>query len=226
MTMKLRPAKSLPLCVLALVIAAHGCGGGGGGGSKPEVPTTAEEFTQRGWSRFETGNYDGALSDFEDALALDSSYGQAYLGQGWAQLNLATTSASMELATAAFDSAVAHDEPLADCLSGRAAAYLGVGGNPAYISSISDVILALQVSPDFTFSHRSSFNSTDLELIKAFAFAAQGHFPAALSAANEISSSGIAQENPETWVVEGKEYSSFEGALLAFLQKLSDEHAG
>jgi tetratricopeptide (TPR) repeat protein len=218
--------RHLPVVALLAIIAALGCGGDDGGGSKPDLPATAAEYTERGWERFESGNFDGALSDFDAALGLNGNYGPAYLGQGWARLSLATSSASMQLATASFDSAVAHGGPLPECLSGRAAAYLGVGGNEAYISAISDALLALQLAPDFVFAHRASFDATDLKLISAFSYAAQSHFPAALASANQVEDSGILQEDSETWVVDAVTYSSFEGAVLALLQKLSDEHAG
>jgi tetratricopeptide (TPR) repeat protein len=212
-------------CVLIPIMIVVGCGGNGGG-SKPDVPTTAAAYTERGWERFESGNFDGALSDFDAALGLDAGHGPAYLGQGWAKLNLATSSTSMETATASFDSAVAHGQAVADCFSGRSAAYLGVGGNPAYISAITDALLTLQLSPNYVFAHRDSFDATDLKLIKAFAFAAQDHFPAAISSADEVSDSGIEEGDSGTWVVGGVSYDSFQGAVLAHLQKLSDEYSG
>jgi len=212
-------------CVLMLMTTVVGCGGDGGG-SKPDVPATAAAYTERGWGRFEAGDFDGALSDFDDALGLETNYGPAYLGQGWSRLSLATSNTSKQLATASFDSALAHGQSVEDCLSGRAAAYLGVGGNPSYISAISDALLALQSSPDFVFAHRNSFDATDLKLIIAFAYAAQDHLPAALSAADEVADSGIQQGDSGTWVVGGESYDSFKGAVLAHLQKLSDEHAG
>jgi tetratricopeptide (TPR) repeat protein len=220
-----RSVKPISICVLILIIAVIGCGGNGGG-SRPDVPSTAAEYSERGWERFEAGNFDGALSDFDDALGLDANWGPAYLGQGWSRLSLATSTSSMQLATASFDSALTHGQALTDCLSGRAAAYLSIGGNPAYISAISDALLALQFSPNFTFAHRNSFNFKDLRLIIAFAFAGQNHFPTALSAADELSDSGIVQGDSGTWVVGGVSYNSFKGAVLAQLQKLSDEHSG
>lgn len=210
---------------MILSITLIGCGGDDGG-SKPEVPDTAAEYTVRGWGLFEAGDFSGALADFDAALGLDAGYGAAYLGQGWSRLSLATSTTSMELAAASFDSALAHGQTVADCLSGRAAAYLGVGGTQAYISAISDAHLALQESPDFTFSHRTSFDSTDLKLIVAFAFAGQDHFPAAISSADEVENSGIVEGDPGTWVVGGVTYESFEGAVLAQLQKLSDKFSG
>jgi tetratricopeptide (TPR) repeat protein len=216
----------ITIAALALVLAPGGCGGGGNGDSKPIVPTTAEEFTARGWERFEAGDIGGALSDFDDALDIDSGHGPAYLGLGWARLGLATSTASMGLAAASFDSAGAHGVAEEEFLSGRAAAHLGMGGNPNYISAIEDAMLALQLAPDFTFAHRGSFNATDLKLVRAFAFAAQGHIPAALSAADEVMDSGIEDGLPGTWVVDGTSYGSFDGAVLAFLYKLSEEYAG
>jgi len=212
----------LTLTLMATVI---GCGGDDGG-SKPVVPDTAAEYTDRGWGRFEAGDLDGALSDFNAALALDADYGPAYLGRGWSNLSLAASTASMELAAAGFDSAFAHGQTGADCIGGRAAAYLGVGGNEAYISAASDALSALQLSRTFTFAHRNSYNSTDLRLITAFAHAGRNQFPDALAAADEVSNSGITEGDSETWVVGGETYNSFQAAVVAHLQALSDQHSG
>jgi hypothetical protein len=215
----------ISILTLTLTIMVIGCGGDNGG-SKPVIPDTAAEFTERGWGRFEAGDLDGALSDFNAALALDAGYGPAYLGQGWSRLSLAASTASMEPAAAGFDSAFVHGQTGADCLSGRAAAHLGVGGNEGYLSAVSDALSALQLSPSFTFAHRNSFNSTDVRLIIAFAHAGRNQFPDALAAADEVSDSGITEVDPETWVVGGETYKSFQAAVLAHLQALSDRHSG
>lgn len=208
-----------------MTMVLFGCGGDDGS-SKPSVPATAAEYTERGWGRFTAGDLDGALSDFDSALGLDGNYGPAYRGQGWARLSLAASNTSMQLASASFDSAMSHHQTQADCLGGRAAAYLGMGGATAYMLAATNAGAALLASPDFTFEHRNSFDATDLKLIIAFAYGARGFYVDAISAANEISDSGIQEGDSETWVVGGNRYDSFVGAVLAYLQKLSDEHAG
>jgi len=71
-----------------------------------EAVPTAEELTARGWVKFEVGNFDGALEEFDAAIAFDETYGPAYVGQGWARLSLATTSSAYNEAVASFDLAV------------------------------------------------------------------------------------------------------------------------
>jgi Tfp pilus assembly protein PilF len=38
----------------------------------------AEAYTQRGWARFETGNYPGAVADLREALTLDPRHFSAF----------------------------------------------------------------------------------------------------------------------------------------------------
>jgi tetratricopeptide (TPR) repeat protein len=41
-------------------------------------PKMAEAYTQRGWARFETGNYPGAVADLREALTLDPRHFSAF----------------------------------------------------------------------------------------------------------------------------------------------------
>src|SRR5690606_10332738 len=92
-------------------------------------PTDAPGFLQRGWSSFTSGNLAGALSDFDQAIALDPDLADAYVGQGWARLGLATDGAAMLAAISSFDQANARGKTGPDVDAGRAAARLGAGGS-------------------------------------------------------------------------------------------------
>jgi tetratricopeptide (TPR) repeat protein len=50
------------------------------------VTVTAAELTDQGWTKFEVGDFDGAVADFKAAIGLDAGYAEAYLGLGWAEL--------------------------------------------------------------------------------------------------------------------------------------------
>jgi hypothetical protein len=202
-----------------------GCSSGGDSDNGPDPPDTAAEFTQRGWQRFQAGNLSGALADFTDAIDLDATYGPAYVGQGWARLGLATTAAAMQSAVTNFDSAITNGEDGAIVRSGRAAANLGAGGT-SLAAAISDAQTARTADPSFVFPRRTSFTVDDLYLIEAFAHVAQAQFTEALAAADAVEDSGIEEGNSSSWVVDSVTYSSFNGAVMAYLHQLSTDHAG
>ena len=211
--------------LVALAVIASGCGGGGDGGTNPPPDPTAAELTAAGWTAFEAADLSGAATQFDAAVAADANFAAGHLGRGWTRLGLATTASAMQTAASSFTTALGLGASVAETRAGRAAAYLGAGG-AALSQAIADAQAARSASSQFVFSHRTSFNVTDLRLIEAFAQAAQGDFAAALAVADGVTSSGINAGNPASWVVQGVTYGSFTDAVMAFLQHLSTTYAG
>lgn len=218
------PVAGAVLAVL-LLLAGSGCADRDRV-SRPD-PTTADGFTDRGWDEFEDGDLEAALADFASAIALDPAHGAAYTGQGWARMGLAGSAGDMNTAVQSFDNAEARGETGADNLAGRAAAHLGRGTAGA-ADAIADAAAARAAATNYTFPYRSSFDTDDLFLIEAFALASQGDFDGAVAAADEVEglSSGIVESSSATWVVDGITYPTFEGAALAWLNKVSGLRAG
>ena len=212
---------------LLAVLLLAGCGGGDDPTpTTPSTdPTTAVGYANRGWDRFEDDNYSGALSDFNDAIDLDATMGEAYAGQGWARLAQAASPISMQTAAGSFANAIGNGENDAYVLAGRAAANLGSG--TAFLdAAVTDAQAAVAADGVFVFSHRTSFKVVDLRLIEAFGKAAQGNFSGALTAADIVLDSGIDEGSSVTWVVDGTTYDSFNGAVLAHLHKVSEQYSG
>ena len=209
----------------AALVALAGCGGGGGDDGPTNPQLTAAELTTRGWTSYDSGNLDGALTDFDAAIARDGTYAPAHVGQGWARLGLAATGTGMLNAAASFTAALGAGATGAEVRAGRAAAYLGAGGT-MLDEAIADAIAARQQSPAFQFAHRTSFDQRDLRLIEAFALAAQDDLDGALAAADGIADSGITPGDSASWTVDGRPYGSYGAAVLAYLNKLSNQYAG
>lgn len=186
---------------------------------------TASEWTELAWTDFEQGNYSRALTRFDAAIAEDAAYGPAYTGQGWARLARGISPNDFAQALASFDGAVARQQTGPDVPAGRAATHLAIGGGNL-ATSILDAQNTRVMSPQFVFAHRTTYDINDLHLIEAFAKAAQADWAGALASADAVLASGIQQGNPGTYVVDGTTYTTFEGAVLAHLNKLSASHAG
>ncbi len=212
------------LLLLGLAFTATGCGGGGDGPGEPFTPSTAAQFTDRGWQRFESGLYDEAVADFTSAIGLDSGHGEAYAGRAWSVLVEADSQVDFANAVTDFQAAMGAGQDDAYVEAGLACAFLPLDGMLA--SAIASAEHAVGAEPSFVFSHRTSFNAVDARLVWAFALAEQGSFASALDVADGIVSSGIDMNAPATWVVLGTEYETYPGAVLAYLHHLSEDHAG
>lgn len=191
----------------------------------PTGPTTAAEYTARGWERFEDADYSGALSDFNQAIDRNATYGEAYTGQGWTLMAQAVSPTAMQSVVGSFDNAINNGVTGADALAGRAAANLGAGGE-SLDNAEADALAALAADGSFIFSHGAGINTDDLRLINAFAQAVRGEFSGALAAADQVLDSGIEEGSSVTWAVDGTTYDSFTGAVLAHLHKISGQFSG
>ncbi len=216
-----RSRRLLLTLLLTLPLGAAGC-------SERERITPPGDVTptglvESGWDAFEDGDFEGARGDFAQAAADSAGFGEAHLGLGWARLNLGQNNGVLDEAIQSFTTAFGLGETGADALGGRAAANLA-RNNPN--AALTDALAARTASPTFVFEHRTTFNSADLRLIEAFALAAAAQFSGALTTADAISASGIVQSNPATFVVDGVTFPSFGSAVLAHLQKLSNQVAG
>ena len=213
------------LVIVLSVFALAGCGGGDDTPTTPTGPTTAAAYTERGWERFEAGEFADALTDFEAAIVKDATYGEAHAGRGWTLLVQAAPPLAMREAAAAFGDALARGENGPYVWAGRASAWLGAGG--AYLDDAEDdANMALSANEVFEFSHRPSFDVLDLKLIVAFSLAARGNFTGALAEADGVLDSGIDAASPATWQVDGTTYDVFPGAVLAHLFKVSEQFSG
>lgn len=191
----------------------------------PPDDLTPRQLVDRGWTAFQRGDFDNALADFTQATQDSASFGDAFVGLGWTRLNRAGSASDEAAAVTAFDTALNLGANVAETRSGRAAANLGAGTS-GYASAITDAQAARTANPSFVFAHRTSFEAKDLLLEEAFALAGQGQLQNAIGIADQIATSGIQAGNQATWTVDGTTYPSFPTAVLGYLQKLSNQHAG
>ncbi len=214
------------LLMLVLLLVLAGCSSSNDDPpTTPTVPDTPSEFTARGWTYFESDHFTEGQADFDAALALDPSYGEASAGKGWCLLKLAVDASGYDAAAAAFVAAVAAGEEESYVIAGHAAARLAQGGTNL---ALADTLALWFVGhdPSFVFSHQPSINGADMLVISASAQAALGNLDVALERAELLEASGIDSDIPSTWMVGGTSYNSFNAAVLAFIFQLSEQYSG
>ncbi len=199
----------LPFLFAGSLLFTAGCGGGDGGddggGNGGGGTLTAEELTSQGWEAFETDSLDAARSSFGDALAVDSSWADAWTGIGWSRLAVD----SVDGALTGFASALALDSAATDALAGKAAAY-PVATPPSDGEAVAAAGGVLRTSPRYAFHHDSRFDWRDLRLIRAESFFALSEYD---SANSEVDSLGGNRADPGS--------ASFVSDLLAEIERLA-----
>jgi tetratricopeptide (TPR) repeat protein len=150
---------------IAVIICLGLIGCGKDNGQAPQV--TASMLTADGWTDFEAGLIEEAMADFEQALAKDAAYGEAYNGIAWCYLRTDL----LEQALANFDEAIATGVTHADPHAGKAIIYRDL--EPVDFNlAIEWASEALFIDPGYVFEHDNTLDWHDLRLILAHCFIA------------------------------------------------------
>jgi len=150
------------LLAACAVMVLTGCG------SSDEVvdPIPLPTLVDQGWDAFESGDFVGAKSDFERAIADDPENGAAHNGLGWANMRLD----DLQGAVTSFDAALTHGFTGADPHAGKAIVLRDL--EPVdYAAAIGSANTALGIESDYAFAHDAGLDWQDLRLILA-----QSHF--------------------------------------------------
>ncbi|MCB0278962.1 MAG: hypothetical protein KDD94_05645 [Calditrichaeota bacterium] len=135
---------------------------------------TAAQFTADGWKKFEAGEYQDAISDFNDAVNLDVNANEARSGQGWCYMmldNFNTAIASLNLI------------PInAERTDSEAALAFMHNANADYQLSLDATDFILTEDPDWQFAHNNAIDIDDIYLLRAHNFISLGEFANALTA--------------------------------------------
>ncbi len=145
--------------IFAMMTTLNGCSSD----SDPNTPS-AVNYTEQGWSHYESGNYAQALLSFERALNFDEELADAHNGVGWSHLSL---SLNPPLAQEAFQNAVQLDTSNADAWVGLAnILYLRNKEAADFKAAIRAIDNALQGDPQYLFRHDYR-SKADLYALKA-----------------------------------------------------------
>ncbi|MBI3365777.1 MAG: tetratricopeptide repeat protein [Ignavibacteriae bacterium] len=146
------------------------CSGSDGGGPAQK---TAEQLTTEGWQAYGAKNYQDALARFTEALQLNGNFADAHNGAGWANAKLN----AMDAAVTSFTTGLTKDPANLQMKAGLAFVY-SVQKN--YALSIQRTQEVLAADSSWSFSRDLSISASDLHLLLAADYFAQGNFGASL----------------------------------------------
>ncbi len=190
------------VCAMCVVVALGGCGGSGSATGPGQNPTLVDQ----GWSAFEAGDFVGAKSDFEQAVAEDSTSSAARNGLGWADMMLGNLPDAVE----SFDRALADGFTGADPHAGKAILLRDL--DPVdYGAAIASAGAALAIDSAYAFTHDTDLDWKDLRLILAQSHFALGEYVEANAQVGEL---GGAVQDPDS--------TTFVESLLAEIDRLGE----
>jgi tetratricopeptide (TPR) repeat protein len=152
------------------------------------IDKNVEELVNEGWDQFKSGNYQLALEKFQDAIAGDNNYAEAYNAAGWSNARLTRLSDAVSY----FIQSIAKNSSLVDAHAGLAFVY---NAQKEYQLAISSANKSLSLSSNWLFSHDGSISYKDLHLILAASYFALGNFSQSLAQVQKLNSSFTADIN-------------------------------
>lgn len=190
-------------------------------GTYEGVTGDVQQLVERGWTNFETQNYDSSYIIFLNATEIDPNYAEAWVGLGWASLKLY----DLSLAHESFVNALAIQDTLLDAMSGLAIGDSDPIPDESIYQSPMDTLLTysiyyanqvLEEDTNYVFPHDQVVDAYLLRLVKARAQCSLGWFSEALTTVQEI--------EPDFYA----DVSTPEGRslLISEIEYLIDQHTG
>ena len=181
--------------------------------------TTAMSFSdlvEAGWDAYEKGQIAQAAAYFREVIRKNHFWADGYNGLGWCLASSVLD--SLDAAAENFSSAIYYGPDLAEAYAGRGFVYLA---QKRYGMAIEDFSECLKKQPDFVFSHNPSITSKDVHLGLAECYYFRQQFSLAQQEVDILEpDNGLSPDDSSTWTVDGTSYSSYEAALLAWIEKL------
>jgi len=113
-----------------------------------EEPVTAEDYTDRGLAYYDMGDYDRAIADFTEAIALDPDYARAYHLRGFAYFD----QEKYDQAIADYTQVLVLQPDYAQAYYERALNYYTMGN---YEQAIDGYTEAIDINPDYALAYNN-----------------------------------------------------------------------
>ena len=206
---------SLCLSVLVAGSCILGC-------AKSEAPLSIEDLTEEAKRALEAGDYEAAVERFEELYGSypDAAVGSAGLGLCYAEMD------RLDRAVVYLEQAVEVDAYTVDGYAVLSVVYSALNRDAEAISAAEEALAllsagyVLQLAPFITEWH--------IRTALMHSYFRVGAYTEAQAEAERISGLDFEDtvrlsDEGETWVVEGTSYSTYEGALLAFIGSVASE---
>lgn len=190
--------------VIAILPAALllGCGDDNPG---PPVDPVVEKL-DAGWALFSAGEYEGAIAEFDDAVAMRAGLGDGHNGRGWSYLRLGL----LETALREFDTAVAKGFVGAGAQAGRC---LILNRLDEYRQCVFAGEAVVAQDSRFELKADRTLDIRDVRLAMAQSHFALGEYEEALEQIEVVDSAVLLNPNSGTFALE----------LLAAIEKLTED---
>jgi hypothetical protein len=211
--------KKLLLILLATILVMN-CNKGGGGTKPPSIEEQIAEHLTTAWMKFEQADYDSAEYYFDEALTLQSTLPAGKAGKGWSKLM--REDADLTAIETLFEGARSDSSLLNDVYAG-----LGIVNNlqKKYSSSSAYIEQLLTRASTYVFEHKTDITYEDMLVIQAHSYFYNKQFDQAYESLLELTTDYLFDStDPDTWIVDSKPYSSYEGAISALLAILSNQY--
>lgn len=143
--------------------------------------TTYDQFVSDGWTSLQNGNYAAAASNFQDAIDLDNSLAQAYLGLGLTQMIDTDINTGITTLTTALEKD--GDEWIPGVYAARAFGYNALG---QWTNSNNDIAQVIALDPDWSLTKGVTLTITNVRAAQAQNFFSLQNYTAALTAVQTI----------------------------------------
>ncbi len=164
------------------------------------VRLTTRSFSrvQSGWLKFEAGHFSMAATDFQDAMTLDGTYAEAFLGHGWSTLRQELLATARTSLNGAISLGLVEDGN-----AGKAFAELHTGGHTDAVAAVNAVVtITGPTASPYTFVHDTSITETDLLWVRARAHFLLGQYDQAQIVVDVLVPTNTLDPNSPTYIQE------------------------
>jgi tetratricopeptide (TPR) repeat protein len=165
-----------------------------------------EQAAEAGWTEFAAGSYARAGESFEDALAIDPLYADAWNGLGWVNVHFGLFGVAGGHFQRAIDLGLENQEALA----GHA---IVSELRADYDEALAASAAVLAAEPRFAFSRQRGIDYRDLRLVRARSFLTRGRVLDAKTEVDIIDPANNVNPGSETFV----------GDLLLLIEELGED---
>ncbi len=142
-------------------------------GTEPIVEKTASQLIAEGWTAYSNKNYQTAISKFAESIQKDATISDAYNGTGWSLGKID----SLNLSVLSFQTALTRNSSNLEAQAGLAIDYNALKN---YMQSNYFALSVLTLDSNWLFSHDTTVNNKDLNLLTAQNYFAQAKFDSSL----------------------------------------------